>query len=385
MTASRIWEQCVNHRGAQADAFMREYLAQPDRNILLVAGAGFDPRSVRIGEIFPAVAREHTLAILIREERSSPLAVLVERASSHRDQLAAAFKNSQEHQIQVFAPDDNAVIGGRGGALLMRKFPLDGYTDIFVDISALSIGVAFPIIKHFWEIVRQKGRESLNLHVVSCDSPAIDRTIVSYPSDSVAPIHGFRGGWSLDDKSRAAMLWMPQLSRGKRDVLGRIFQMLKNIQPDTVVCPILPFPAERPRRSDELIEEFAEELQSTDLQTAWSVDARDLVYADEKSPLDLYRTVLRIDDARRRVFEQVGGSQIILSPVGNKALSLGALMAALERGFTILHVESIGYTLAAGNEPPEATAEELVHIWLHGEAYGSDNAKEQGTANETET
>jgi hypothetical protein len=124
---------------------------------------------------------------------------------------------------------------------------------------------------------------------------------------------------------------------------------------------------------DELIEEFSDELQSE-----WQVDARDLIFADEHSPLDLYRTILRIDDARRRVFESVGGSQIILSPLGSKALSLGALMAALERDFTILYVESMGYSvdpkLAATTIPSDST--ELVHIWLHGEAYGTSTSTE---------
>jgi hypothetical protein len=122
---------------------------------------------------------------------------------------------------------------------------------------------------------------------------------------------------------------------------------------------------------DELIEEYAEELQD-----AWSVDVRDLIYADEKSPLDLYRTILSIDDARRRVFASVGGSQIILTPMGSKALSLGALMAALERDFAIFHVESIGYTLDEARADAVTTLDEMVHIWLHGEAYATKPAKE---------
>jgi hypothetical protein len=370
MIRPRRWEPCVYHRGPHADRFVREYLAQQDRRVLLIAGAGFDPRSTRVAEIFPEQARKNAQAILIREERPNPASALLSRAEQHRDQLVAAFPTSQEHSIQIFA-SDNAVVGGRAGARLMGSLALDDVTDIFVDISALSIGIAFPIIKHFIELLRQNPQNPTNLHVISCDSPSIDGTIQSAPSDVVTPIHGFRGGWGLDDKSRAAILWMPQLSRGKGTVLSRIFQMLRNVQPDTVVCPILPFPSSWPRRSDELIEEFAGEIQG-----AWSVDMRDLVYADEKSPLDLYRTILRIDDARRRVFESVGGSQIILSPLGSKALSLGALMAALDRDFTILHVESIGYTLTDGPSELVSESEELVHIWLHGDAYGKTQAKE---------
>ncbi|HQU44562.1 MAG TPA: hypothetical protein PK867_17210 [Pirellulales bacterium] len=384
MIKKRIWDPCVYHRGVHAEQFLKQYLAQPDRQVLLIAGAGFDPRSTRIAGAFPAAARTKTLAILLREERPNPDATLVELAVGHRDELVKAFPQSHEHPVHVFA-SDNAVVGGRNSARLMQSLSLDRITDIIVDISALSIGVAFPIIKHFFDVLTQDSQRQRNLHVLSCDSPAVDRTITSHPSDAVAPIHGFRGGWGLDDKSRAAILWMPQLSRGKRAVLWRIFQTLRNTQKDTVICPILPFPATNPRRSDELIEEFAEELLSTDPQIAWSVDVRDLVYADEKNPLDLYRSILRIDDARHRVFESVGGSQIILSPVGSKALSLGALMAALDRPFTILHVESIGYTLEKEGAPAVSSSDELVHIWLHGEAYEDRNVKEIGTDNEEQT
>jgi len=332
--------------------------------MLFVAGAGFDPRSIQVATILPEAARKSARAMLLREERPSPAPLLIQRAVENRDRLAKLFPQSKEHIIQVFA-QDNAIVGGRASALLMQKEPLDGITDICIDISAMSIGVSFPIIKHFIDVL-QDNRLRCNLHVICCDSPAVDVKIKSFPSDAAAPIHGFRGGWGLDDKSHAAILWMPQLTLGKKPILGRIFQVLRNVQPDSVVCPILPFPSSRPRLTDELLEEYADELQS-----AWSVDVRDLVYADEKSPLDLYRTILRIDEARRRVFESVGGSKIILSPLGSKALSLGALMAAIELVLTILHVESIAYSLDEVQPPMITGADELVHIWLHGDAYAN--------------
>ena len=81
------------------------------------------------------------------------------------------------------------------------------------------------------------------------------------------------------------------------------------------------------------IEEYGElfENLSDPMSVSWNVDTRDIVYAHEKSPLDLYRAVLSIDDARRRVFAETGGSQLILSPLGSKAVAIGLLLAALER------------------------------------------------------
>jgi hypothetical protein len=333
---------------------------------LFIAGAGFDSRSTRIAEVIPEEARKKGRALLLREERPDPRPELIALACSNRDRLRELIPNSYEHKVPVFA-DDNAVVGGRNGALLVQDFPLDGVTDIFVDISALSIGVAFPIIKCLMDSLQSTPSIKCNLHVVCCDSPQADMAISSVPTDVPTPVHGFRGGWGLDEKSQAAVLWMPQLCHGKRANLSRIFQMLQDTQPETVVCPILPFPSSRPRLADELIEEYAEELQAP-----WSVDVRDLVYADEKNPLDLYRTILRIADARHRVFESVGGSQIVLSPLSNKALSLGALMAALERKFTILYVESISYALDVDKSKTASETSELVHIWLHGDAYAGE-------------
>jgi hypothetical protein len=263
-------------------------------------------------------------------------------------------------RLDIFAPD-NAVIGGRSAVGLVNQVALDGLTDIFVDLSALSIGVAFPVVRHLLAAVEKGGQ---NLHLLVSDEPATDARIEATASDAASTVHGFKGGWGLDDHSKAVRLWMPQLARGKRVVLDRIHQAVR----PHAVCPILPFPAGNPRLPDELIEHYGDELENT-----WQVDARDVVYASERGPLDLYRTILRMDDARRRVFAEVGGSQIILSPVGSKALAVGALMAALERDFTMIYVEALGYTvdLARLDEARAGRPGDLVHVWLHGEAYGA--------------
>src|SRR5262249_22321685 len=143
----------------------------------------------------------------------------------------------------------------------------------------------------------------------------------------------------------------------------------QRIGPQVVVCPILPFPAFHPRYPDELVE-----FHAVALQNEWQVDARDLVYADETSPLDLYRTILRIDDARQRVFAGVGGSLSILSPIGSKALAVGALMAAVERDFPVIYVESTGYSvdLREIDLIHQHATGEVIHVWLDGEVYARE-------------
>ena len=151
--------------------------------------------------------------------------------------------------------------------------------------------------------------------------------------DAPGCVHGFKGGLTLSDKDDAARLWLPQLTTGQSAVLGRLFEFVA--PHDT--CPVLPFPANDPRLGDALATEYLTEIENT-----WSVDARDIVYADERDPLNLYRTILRLDDLRRPVFAETGGSMLVLSPLGSKTTAVGALMAALERDLAVACIETIG-------------------------------------------
>jgi hypothetical protein len=351
------WDRCVYHRGEHTDDFLRHYLSEPHRELLLLAGAGFDPRSTVVAERLAQCRPQRTRGYFLREERPRPDPALVVQAKRNEEILLDLLPESEVQRLEVFAAD-NALVGGRTAVRLVNGISLDGLSDIFVDLSALSIGVAFPIVRHLLGRVEQTAQ---NLHLVVADEPKTDAAILAVDAEAADTIHGFKGGWGLDDNSRAAVLWMPQLADGKRATLERIRQ---RVQPHAS-CPILPFPAANPRLPDELVDHYREEFENT-----WRVDARDVVYASERGPLDLYRTILRLDDSRKRVFAEIGGSQIVLSPVGSKALAVGALMAALERDFTVMYVEALGYLVDFDSLERERAAHptELVHVWLHGEA-----------------
>lgn len=68
-------------------------------------------------------------------------------------------------------------------------------------------------------------------------------------------------------------------------------------------------------------------------------DARSIVYADEGDPLD--RTILALDNLRKPVFAETGGSMLVLSPLGNEVMALGALMAALERDLPVVYLDRL--------------------------------------------
>lgn len=359
MRNTPLWDPCVAHQAKEAHDFLLSFFADSCRRVLLVAGAGFDPRSAGACTTLSSVAGPRIVGVFLREERPNPDPFLVERAEQHLAAMEAAVGKSEQLRVDIFA-SDGAVVGGRAAVSAIGRMSLDGITDVVVDRSALSVGVGYPLVRYFFETLRHRVAGP-NLHVVVTDHPITDNAIRVTASDTAGTIYGFKGGFGLDKNARNVRLWLPQLVSGKGAVLDLLSAY---VRPDEV-CPILPFPAIDPRLPDRLIEEFRAEFES-----AWEVDARNLVYAHQRNPLDLYRTILRIDDGRQRVFADVGGSMLILSPLGNKALAVGALMAAMERDFPMAYVEAISYTvdwekLALRREQES----ELVHIWLTGEAY----------------
>ena len=349
------WERCIEHRGADALTFMTEYFSRKDRRVALVAGAGFDPRALAVCDrLVPVCSALQVL--LLREERPDPAGELVDRATANLERFRAHGVEITASTVDIFGPD-NAVVGGRNAVKVVHDYSFDSVTDVVVDLSALSVGTSYPIIRYMYERIRSTGAAQ-NLHVFVAADPALDEAIRPVAGDTVGFVHGFRGGWALDSTASAAKLWLPQLARGRNAALQRIHDFLT--PHDT--CPILPFPSMRPRLADELVQSFTAEVES-----AWLVDTRNLVHASDEEPLDLYRTVSRIDDLRRPVFAETGGSLIILSPMGSKVLALGALLAALERDLPVAYLEAISYELVG---PPPAIGEpKLIHLWLAGEVY----------------
>jgi len=359
---TRLWDRCIYNSGHDAAQFIDEYFDDKDRTALLICAAGFDPRSAMLGECLSKVMGDRLHGFFIREERPNPKSELFKRACANEARLAKMIPNSNGETIEIFA-NDNAVIGGRTVVGEVAKIDLTGVTDVVVDTSALSLGVFFPLVKYLCKKF-PRGSDTINLHLMVVNQPVIDQKIIGIASDRVTHIHGFRGPLGLDSAEQAAKLWLPLLIRGQRSVLERIHS---NIQPDDV-CPILPFPASNPRLCDELIDYYAPELES-----AWEVDPRNLVYADENNPLDVYRTTLRIHETRKRVFSEVGGALTILSPIGSKVLAIGSLMAAIECDFPVVYIEAVDYEVddITSIDAQCDSLGEIVHVWLSGNAYST--------------
>ncbi|PWU11228.1 MAG: hypothetical protein C5B51_03015 [Terriglobia bacterium] len=354
MTTAMRWQPCVNHRPDEIDGFVAQYFPSVHGKILLIAGAGFDPRARSVPELLRTHSKRLPDGVFVKEERPNPDPVLVTRANSNLESLIACVDTPRLFETDVFA-SDGAVVGGRTVLRELGAIDLRLYSDVVIDSSALSIGISFPLVKY---VLEQGVATGQNVHLFVSDVPALDRAIQPQLADRATNIHGFRKVNEYYSAAAGAKLWLPQLAPSCGPALQRIFD---EVQPSDT-CPILPFPSGHPKLSDQLLAEYLPELENT-----WGVDAGSLIFADENDPLGLYRTILRIDDERALAFEALGSSLLILSPLGSKMLAVGALMAALERNLPVYYVEARGYDVDWANAPEiDVRGPSIRHVWLAG-------------------
>lgn len=358
------WENCVVHYDEDVLSFFEDYFSNSMRNCIVIGGAGFDPRSTGLIQCLSKFLGDRLAVRLIKEERPDPDPELVLRADKNLKSIEAVCGNLTVSQIEIFA-SDNAVVGGRKAINSLSDLDVSMHTDVVIDMSALSMGVSFPIVSYIYQMAQaQEGQ--VNVHLVVQSNPSLDALITSSPNDRVSEVRGF-GLRELYGDGENARLWLPQLTEGKLNVLRQIHA---EINPHDT-CPILPFPSEDPKKGDRVACNAFSTIN--DEWGDWEIDPRNFVYADERKPLDIYRTILRIDDERKPVFETLGGSIIILSPLGSKIPAIGALMAALERKFPMVYVEALAYNVDWQQVADIKTDESrMAHVWLYGDAYLRD-------------
>jgi hypothetical protein len=353
------WGNCVTHFDEEVEGFIAEYFGQSDRKCFLVAAAGFDPRSPIIPNLLSKTLGSNLHAVFVREERGeNNEEVLRTSADQNEEELRKTISNSRVERITIFDPADNAPIGGNRLAAVLSGIQLPvGTTDLVLDMSALSMGIAFPAARILVDIAERS--DGLNLHLMIASNPELDVSIVGEPGEKVQSVRGFAGNAGRDVDIPKARIWLPQLAQKRRGALERIKASLTDLYK---ICPILPFPARDPRRADALIEEFGDEIRGD-----WAVDSRDFMYVSERNPLDSFRSIEMLRRRYENTVKDIFDPQLILSPVGSKVMAAGAMMAAIKYELTVQYVEVLRYEI--DETAAKAPKMDIVHVWLDGPIY----------------
>jgi len=374
------WDPYFMAKGPEFREFWTQYLLSRPRNILYVLGLGFDPRTCtglkEIMEIGGDGLRDCTMMVIDEgsesmSERYKPL------VAENRACLLGLLANRGklvEQPLEMWSDEQNGRrrIGSRKAAEVITGWSdFSAYTDVLIDVSALPRSVFFPLLTKALFVFDQARKEApvgplTNLHAVVAENVAVDQRMKVEGLDEAASyVHGFRGDMEMETTATLPKLWLPVLGEGRREQLDRIFS---HVNPEEI-CPILPGPSAKPRRGDDLLVELRELLFDR-----WNVEPRNIIYASERNPFDLYRQILRTSYRYNEALEPLGGCKVVVSALSSKLLSVGALLAACElkqNGLSVglAHVEALGYTFEPSPAGVSPVADELFSLALAGESY----------------
>jgi hypothetical protein len=327
------------------DEFMVDYFPSAGPT-LFVGNIGFSPDVL----YFPSLVRgmSHVDMRFLHERRPGVPHAIVELAAAREAQLQELVGSGLEVcDIAILAGDGAPVAGRNACAQVHAWLGAKAYTDVIVDVTGMSRGTAFPIVKQLHQVSKQR---PLHVHLVIADSERPSAPVQSVSNDRADWMHGFAAESEMDAFAEALRLWVVQLSENAGVALQTMFQQLGT--PDEV-CPVLPFPSANPRRTDQLLFELREYWQGE-----WGETPLSFIHAHEFDPMDVYRTISRLHEARREALDGSGLQSItILSPAGRRLPGIGMLLAALTYELPIFYLETVSYhvsgdlTLAAQDIP----------------------------------
>lgn len=377
MNSDPRWRNYVLRGGESSTEMWRLLLAERKRNVLYVLGLGFDERICSGLEVVLSAGgsgKRDVLLLTFEEGAESPSRAYADSRAANEKKLKELVEASGcglgRRTIKLVS-DDNRRIGGRS---IAREFTslddFEDYSDVIVDVSALPRGLYFPLIAKLLSIFDNPPKDGTmrNLYAIVAHSPVLDASIHDEGIDDNATfLHGFSAAEFEREATREQpRVWLPVLGRGQRVQLDRIHAL---VTPDEI-CPVLPSPAQNPREADDLILEYRDVLFDQ-----LRVEPRNIIYASESNPFEVYRQIVRSVRQYKRALASLSGCKAVVSPMSSKLSSLGALMAAYElRGGSgdahvdvgVAHVEAQGYVLQRPSDVPPPT---LYTLWLAGESH----------------
>ncbi|MEO7571257.1 MAG: hypothetical protein ABIX10_02360 [Acidimicrobiales bacterium] len=338
--------------------------AAGEQQSMYVLGVGFDPRSLVGLQQFLALDHPKPPIVgLIELPPPSPASGLSARAlaSDNRDAFDRLVASIEVRVV----PHQEVHARSNAGPRVARALTDDAFVasigHLIIDISSLPASLYFPMIAATLASVdRNVAGFPGEVQVVACENPEVDAAILKLGVNEAAVVGGFRGALEFETDPTGTVIWAPVVG----EHAGPALQAIHDFLAPGDVCPILPFPARNPRRADNLLLEH-----QVVLLDAFRVTPGNLIYADERNPFDLYRTLSRLQEDFREALKALEPTTLALSTHSSKLLSLGALLAAYEHQLPIVAAPAVDYEVADVDLTALGVGNQVTCAWLTGVPY----------------
>ncbi len=154
----------ITHKDGECAAFFNAFLREGQKS-LVIGTLGFSDLCLVFPRLFAHY--EGVDYLFLNEERPSMASLLDQAANRNRGVLEALLsgRNVRYETVKIVA-EDMKTIAGRRAVTTCASSMQAGYTNIIVDVSAMSRGVYFPIVRQAFENARING---LQAHMVTAE------------------------------------------------------------------------------------------------------------------------------------------------------------------------------------------------------------------------
>ncbi len=309
-------------------------------NCLYIMGKGFDPRMVASLNLLSKT--NSTYDILLIDFSGGKQYATTEQKKLTEDNIKKLNAINKNYRTLKIPSDSVLSVFLKQNLMIPKKC-----NRVVVDISSMPQSVSFNIIKQIRHNIEAErgGYEVVKIDIITCENSSLDDAICPTDLESANYLVGFNTfSGDLESDHNRVSVWFPLLGMTCGPELDRLKSL---IEPDEI-CPILPFPSENPRRSEEIFLELGDTLFSE-----LGVDRRNVLYVAEQNVLDIYKKLHNAIEHYNRVFKEIGEPRFYVSLGSSKLIGLGALLVHLERsesglsetGISFAHVSNNGYRI----------------------------------------
>ena len=218
MTEGLRWSNHYLCLPPEFDQFWREYTGKARRTCLLVAGRGFDPRTLEVPAALVRagvnVSTAHLVHLIDQYNPTHPESQST-AASKNEEELRVLLSSAELEVTNVVTrTEDGRVTGGQQISNIYAGLAASEYTDVIVDITALPTGIYFPLLGTLLKL-HDDENASWNLHCVVCENAEIDDAIRPEGGDQAELIYGFGASFMQVGREDHVTVWAPVLAKTK--------------------------------------------------------------------------------------------------------------------------------------------------------------------------
>jgi hypothetical protein len=384
-----LWDKYIFRRGAQVQELWEEMFANRSARVLYIAGCGFDVRVTAVLQEFleckssAGICFESATLGLIEFSGYELDDDLKKQTVANSQRLRELFENVGEVSVLPMKLADSSADfrvshALQSGTQSLLKL-IGDHTDVILDVSSLPRIVYLAMMTGILDyLIADKGSAyplaagGVNFQVLVAEDARLDGSIRSEdPSEDLVMIPGFRGGVKVEAMAEWPVVWFPILGEGRAGQFEKVVD-LAEIPNEAEICPILPHPSRDPRRGDNLLIEYREQLFNSRRPTS----VNNIMFAHESHPFEAYRQMQGAIGRYRMSLSTLGGCRLLVTPLSSKLMTIAAGLACYEMKPTEENTDyALGIPCAAPTryvvsiEKLLASKPEISALLLTGHAY----------------